>query len=171
MNGTGYYEGQEFKRNNFFRLISFPKDSTCWIWIGSVTNRGYGKFRTGNISVGAHRVAWTLQNGDIPKEKLVCHKCDNPLCVNPEHLFVGDQGDNLLDMIKKGRGGNRGEVVNKFYQGEIDLMKKLVQSRKFTLKFIGKMFKISRTSVTRITSSDVISSERRTKCQNTMIIS
>lgn len=82
----------------------------CWIWKGAVTSRWhYGCFQTGNGRVlGAHRIAWMLTNGD-PGPLCVLHRCDNRVCVNPAHLFIGTKQDNALDMVSKGRGGCMGE--------------------------------------------------------------
>jgi len=144
-----YYGEEKFWSSNFYTKVSRPDKNGCCNWIGSITNRGYGKFRVGKISVGAHRVAWTLKNGPIPDELLVLHKCDNPLCVNPDHLFVGTQGDNLVDMIHKGRGGNRGQQITKFYGEEIWLMKRLAYCG-ITGAVIGKIFKTSKATINRI---------------------
>lgn len=78
----------------------------CWIWTASVRN-GYGQFGTPEGIQPAHRVAWTLANGDIPDGLIVCHRCDNPPCVRPDHLFLGTQLDNVRDMIDKGRAAFR----------------------------------------------------------------
>lgn len=77
---------------------------TCWSWLGSVRGKGYGQFGIeANHIEDAHRVAYRLAYGPIPEGVLVCHKCDNPNCVRPDHLFLGSHRDNLLDASKKGR--------------------------------------------------------------------
>lgn len=78
----------------------------CWLWTGTVTDRGYGSVNTGGKhgpSRGAHRVAWELTHGPIPKGMVVCHSCDNPPCVRPDHLFLGSQRANLRDASAKKR--------------------------------------------------------------------
>lgn len=90
----------------FWNLIR--KTNTCWIWLGGL-RRNYGQFRVGNHKVNAHRFSWEIHYGEIPEGLVVCHKCDVPFCVNPEHLFLGTQQDNLKDMFDKGRGKVRGE--------------------------------------------------------------
>lgn len=75
----------------------------CWIWMGGCQVRGYGEIISNNKKHAAHRVSYTLYKGDIPKGMYVCHKCDTVSCVNPDHLFLGTQKDNLSDMARKGR--------------------------------------------------------------------
>ena len=79
------------------------KSDGCWDWAASLT-KGYGQFWLDGKQVKAHRVAWFLEHGEWPPaDKLVCHSCDNPKCVNPAHLFLGSALDNNRDMIKKAR--------------------------------------------------------------------
>ena len=81
------------------------KTDSCWLWTGKKGR--YGQFRLNGGIVGAHRVSWELANGPIPNGLLVCHSCDVPLCVNPAHLFLGRQGDNMQDMMNKDRHPRR----------------------------------------------------------------
>jgi hypothetical protein len=84
-----------------------PKLGRCWVWTGSLNDSGRGQVRfDGGITKLAHRVAWFLTHGSFPKHQ-ACHKCDNPPCVRPSHLFDGTQKENLDDMVTKGRSVNQ----------------------------------------------------------------
>ena len=89
-------------KQRFEEKIEMIPECGCWIWMGG--RRGfYGCISVDNKTELAHRVAWTLYKGTIPNGLLVLHHCDTPLCVNPNHLFVGTQSDNIKDCVKKGR--------------------------------------------------------------------
>lgn len=79
------------------------KSSDCWLWTGGKDSWGYGTFWIEGKTKGAHRVAYELERGPIMNGLLVCHTCDVSNCVNPEHLFLGTQKDNMVDASNKGR--------------------------------------------------------------------
>ena len=79
------------------------KSGDCWTWTGSTFASGYGRACVDSRIVRAHRVAWEVTNGPIPKGMWVLHRCDNPPCVRPDHLFLGDRSDNMVDASQKGR--------------------------------------------------------------------
>lgn len=88
----------------FWSSVNKKGDNECWEWKGNLERNGYGVFNSIQSHFKAHRCAWEFVNGRIPDGLYICHKCDNRKCVNPSHLFIGTQGDNLRDMVSKGRG-------------------------------------------------------------------
>lgn len=105
-------------------------ESGCWLWTASVFRSGYGQFavqvaRRTSKHLQAHRVAWEMANGPIPGDLCICHQCDRPLCVRPDHLFLGTRFDNMRDASVKGhmsrpRKRNRGrkdEAIQRYLDG------------------------------------------------------
>ena len=109
-------EPATFERRFWSKVM---QSTNCWLWIGH-RNRfnGYGYMRTNEGKhVLAHRASWALSHGDIPAGFSVLHKCDNRLCVRPDHLFLGTQSDNVRDMVEKGRHRGRAKrekLMNEF---------------------------------------------------------
>jgi hypothetical protein len=84
--------------------LSIPEpNSGCWLWLGMVYTTGYGGVVHQGITKLAHRASYEAFHGVIPRKMLICHHCDNPSCVNPDHLFLGTEQDNADDMVKKKR--------------------------------------------------------------------
>ena len=84
-------------------LAKVKKSDGCWLWTGAISIYGYARFLHGGKNRFAHRVAYTLFVGPIPDGMSVCHKCDTPRCINPDHLFLGTLADNMMDCVSKGR--------------------------------------------------------------------
>jgi len=87
----------------FWTKVDKRGANDCWGWTAYLTPQGYGGIRDSGRTLLAHRMAWTLVYREIPDGLCVLHKCDNPPCCNPSHLFLGTQADNLTDRDRKGR--------------------------------------------------------------------
>lgn len=92
--------------DRFWSKVNKRGPNDCWVWTAGKLKDGYGAFKTGELGreqTSAHRYSYRLAHGEIPPGMVVCHRCDNPPCVNPAHLFLGTQRDNQMDKITKGR--------------------------------------------------------------------
>lgn len=111
-NPACYHEHRKWTHEKFWRHVH--KTESCWIWTASVDHKGYGQCKGPTNTPKtwrAHRVAWYLKYGSIDPNLQLCHDCpggENILCVNPDHMFLGSNYDNVQDMVKKGRN-SRGE--------------------------------------------------------------
>ena len=122
-----------------------PKSSGCHEWTAAIGVGGYGMFKLDRKMQYAHRVAWELANGPIPDGMFVLHRCDNRICVNPEHLFLGTKSDNSVDMIAKGRNGIKTQR-NKLTDAERVMVENLKYSGMSQVK-VGKMFGVSQGAI------------------------
>lgn len=90
--------------DSFWDKVEVTGEESCWKWKGYKNRQGYGRMGiAASQCVNAHRVSWVIHNGSIPDGLFVCHKCDNPECTNPMHLFLGTRQDNINDMMIKKR--------------------------------------------------------------------
>lgn len=88
----------------FWEKVEIGEIDECWEWQANKLPKGYGTFKDEMLKINlAHRMAYFLKNGDFDRNLVICHSCDNPPCVNPNHLFLGTQKDNLEDSVQKGR--------------------------------------------------------------------
>lgn len=132
----------------FWEKVDIRGKDECWEWMASLHKDGYGNFR-GTLS---HIVSWRLSNGDFQKGMYVCHKCDNRSCVNPNHLFLGTQLDNMRDMVNKGRGkDHNGENNPKAKLKEKDVLEiyRLHNSGTSSYK-IAKIYNVTQTAISYI---------------------
>ena len=130
---------------------AYPITETgCWIWMGGCSVRGYGQIESFGKKHLAHRVSYKLFKGNIPEDRVVCHRCDNVSCVNPDHLFVGTQKDNLSDMARKNRStfGER-NARSKLTWDQVDQIKTLRKSGVRAVE-LSKKFEVSVSNINAI---------------------
>lgn len=136
----------------FFNKIEKSEDG-CWLWKAGSRGNGYGAFKLHHKTIDAHRISWMLHYGDIPNGMFVCHKCDVRQCVNPDHLFLGTNSDNMKDCYRKNRmtlpttGGfkNGNTPKNKIYSDKFVLLilDAIARKGKKSLKDLSIFFGVS----------------------------
>jgi len=149
---------QEQRIAAFHAKVLHPYDGNpaqCWIWTGAHTTSGYGLVWRGGSYQRAHRVSWEMTCGPIPEGMLVLHRCDNPPCVNPGHLFLGTDADNVSDKVEKGRHP-RGEGDGKHIltEGEVQDIRNLYRTSGLYHYQIARIYGVSKGCV-----RDIISRE------------
>lgn len=124
--------------------------SKCWNWIGSKNRKGYGMFRFQGRSMASHRASWIINFGAIPNGMNSLHHCDNTSCVNPKHLFLGTQNENVWDMMLKGRSRKANGSENakaKLNEAKVAQILKLWASGAMGCIAIGNVFKVSEATI------------------------
>jgi len=123
----------------------------CWIWVGHISQDGYGQIGVNNEICRSHRVAYRLDNGE-PAENFVCHHCDEPLCVNPNHLYDGTPKENQEDAVERGRIANGTEQHDaELCESQVKEILKKYNSTDKTQKELGEEYGVSRQTVSKIT--------------------
>ncbi len=138
----------------FWAKVARKGSDDCWEWTASRTWQGYGIFRN-PAGATAHRLAWTLENGPIPDGMCVCHRCDNPPCQNPAHLFIGTVADNNRDRHAKGRTvalGHQGEDhwKSKLTADDVLAIRVAFQQRHRSGKELAKMYGVTKPMISLI---------------------
>lgn len=133
------------------RLLSHVVETpTCWNWTGSTIAKGYGVIGHAGTRLLAHRVSWQEHRGPIPPGQRVLHKCDNRVCVNPDHLFLGTDQDNMDDMYAKGRDKPPKGSTNGRSKLEEDEIHKIRLLRGISNTHIGQIFDVTETTIRKI---------------------
>ncbi len=138
----------------FWKKVDKRTDVDCWNWIGS-KRLGYGLFvmdgRKGKFKIdSAHRVSYMLNIGPISVDLLVLHRCDNPSCVNPKHLFLGTHGDNMKDKANKGRAPSHQGTANgcaKLTEHQVLEIRHLYKMKSLPIDELSYRYKVSKTNI------------------------
>lgn len=138
-------------KNSFSSLVLYGMPDGCHYWIGERSKTGYGRVRVSYKRYRAHRVSYEIHKGNVG-DMYVCHTCDNRLCVNPSHLFLGTQGENLADMKKKNRH-HKGETTgsSKFSNSQVIVIRE-ARTAGYKVKDIARYFKVERHAISDITA-------------------
>ena len=128
------------------------REYSCWRWTACVTSSGYGRFSLWGRAAWAHRAAWALFKGSIPPKMNVLHKCDVTQCVNPRHLFLGTQADNVKDAIEKERHAY-GERCGQAKLREADVLK--IRKDKRSHKHIARIYGVSKSLISMVKAKTV----------------
>jgi hypothetical protein len=141
--------------DRFDELYIPEPNSGCWLWLGHINNKGYGKFqlkRGGYSLVYAHRFSYEVYNCvEVPPHLHVCHSCDIPCCVNPDHLWAGTRSDNMQDCVAKGRFrklGNPGSKNGRAILKEDQIM--AIRNDVRSLRKIGREYGLDYTVISKI---------------------
>ena len=144
--------------DRFYAKVSPEALTGCWLWVGAVKEFGYGVIGLGTREQGvakAHRVSYELHKGPIPAGLNVLHQCDNPACVNPNHLYAGTLSENMADCKKRGRlktPDNRGEKAKWHKLTAANVAE--VRTRLMTSAQYAKKFSVSRSAICNIWSKN-----------------
>lgn len=160
-NNIGQFQAEE-NLPRFWRSVK-KIDGGCWEWTGIKDHKGYGQFQESYFNGvkraqkhrKAHRFSFSIKNGEIPKGMIICHKCDNPCCVNPDHLFMGTDKTNKEDCVSKVRHafGEKSGMA-KLNEAEVIQIRQIDQAGVRTRLSIAAQFKISGRMVTSICRYD-----------------
>lgn len=145
-----HYRERSVAERLWSKVHKHPGDG-CWEWTAANDGRGYGHINVGGVILKAYRVAYELENGPIPSGVEICHKCDNPKCVRPSHLFEGTHRENMIDGAIKGRM-NPGEKngMAKLKDEEVIEIAKCIASGSVPFDVLAEKHNVSRTCITDI---------------------
>jgi predicted XRE-type DNA-binding protein len=141
--------------NRFWSKVLTDEDDKCWNWVGYLT-RGYGQFSYKGLMYRSHRFSYELKYGKIQNGLYVCHSCDNRSCVNPNHLFLGTNVDNMKDMVNKGRAA-KGEnnATAKLNENQVIEIRDKYTTGKFLQRQLAIEYNISQVEISDITTRKI----------------
>lgn len=145
-----YDRGTPTLQDRFWSRVE--KTDTCWLWAGALSSTGYGQIREGGRIHYVHRLSYTWSFGDVPEGTEVCHRCDTPRCVRPDHLFLGTHHENMLDAARKkrvpGNGGQRGEATGTSKLTEREVLE--IRASSETIVALALRYGVNHTAISKI---------------------
>lgn len=121
------------------------RSGECWLWTGTFSAKGYGVLTFNYKQFRAHRVSWELANGrPVPEGMFVCHRCDTPACVRPEHLFIGTNDDNVQDCVRKGRR------PRKLTREHVKAIRSLLRAGVSSIRALGRQYGVDESAIRNI---------------------
>jgi DNA-binding CsgD family transcriptional regulator len=129
--------------------LKVDRSTGCWEFQGNRYADGYGQIKVDGRNVRAHRLSYSLLNGEIPAGMIVCHSCDNPPCCNPDHLFIGNHQDNANDKVSKRRQAKGSSLPQSKVDSDMNLKIKELYNQGLSQRAIGKKIGVSKTTVGR----------------------
>lgn len=139
----------EIDIDGFFGRVTRDDSSGCWEW-RTVSGRGYGVFK----GFPAHRISWKIHKNTDPYGSYVLHKCDNRACVNPDHLYLGTQSDNMRDMWQRDRRRYNSGAARHGWE-KIDQIRSAYMTGRYSLSELGRMFGMNRSLVFKIVNNTI----------------
>lgn len=147
---------EEGRKRAFMARVEFEPNTGCLLWSGAPGAGGYGVVGIDGRYYKAHRVSWAIHHGVMPPSDMkVCHSCDTPPCVNPDHLWLGTQADNVADMMAKHRNGQKPRFGSTNSMAVLDEervceIRSLLKLANFTQRDIAKSYGVSPMTISRI---------------------
>lgn len=140
-------------RDRLMQYVQADPETGCWNWVGALTQSGYGQAWVGGRKCVASRIMYELANEPIPEGVVlyVCHRCDNPRCVNPDHLFLGDHAANMADAKAKGRM-QRGEAraMSRLTESQVIAIRQKIAEGAQSLRSIAREFGVSHETIRKV---------------------
>ena len=132
----------------FVNRVKKENNNGCWLWKAKPTPYGYGRIMVMGRSYFAHRFSWAIHKGAIPRDKILCHKCNIRLCVNPDHLYIGTYKDNYNDTLASGKlyGGIRHPMAI-LNEAQVRVIKRLIELKCMTYLEISNFFGVKEPTI------------------------